>query len=297
MSLKKRAGLWVGSFSAMASPCELLVDGGSRTVTQRAFQAVVAEARRIEQKYSRYREDNLVHRLHHAQGAPVTVDTETARLLDFGALAWELSEGRFDLSSGVLREVWRFDGSDNVPSPEAVEQVMQRVGWTRLSWEAPVLTLPAGMQIDFGGIGKEYAVDRALAAAAAIVDNACLVNFGGDLRVSGPRRHGEPWTVGVEGSGDSRMSLHHGALATSGDARRFLLRDGVRYSHILDARTGWPVPHAPHSVTVASENCIEAGLFATLASLQGADAETFLQAQGVVFQIIADESSAAAGPA
>lgn len=269
----------------MASPCELLVDGGDRTHAVRALRAVHAEARRIEQKYSRYRDDNLVHRLHNSGGAPVEVDEETSRLIDFGVTAWELSEGRFDLSSGVLREVWRFDGSDRIPSADAVKQVMQRVGWQHVSWQKPLLTLPSGMQIDFGGVGKEYAVDRCVNKAAAVLERACLVNFGGDLRASGPRRSGAPWQVGIEGPVNNRVELLQGALATSGDSRRFLLRDGVRYSHILDARTGWSVTNAPHSVTVAADDCISAGLLSTLASLQGSQAEQFLDSLGVVYEV------------
>lgn len=77
------------------------------------------------------------------------------------------------------------------------------------------------------------------------------------------------------------LELEHGALATSGDSRRFLLKDGVRYGHILDPRTGWPVADAPRSVTVAASSCTEAGLLATLAMLEGPGARTFLESQGV----------------
>jgi thiamine biosynthesis lipoprotein len=133
-----------------------------------------------------------------------------------------------------------------------------------------------------------------------------LVNFGGDLVVSGPRADERPWQVGIErpqassqpAAGASRtyldtpcrpdsplaagvVELTAGALATSGDARRFLLKDGVRYGHILDPRTGWPVRDAPRSVTVAAPTCTEAGVLATLAMLQGPAAESWLAAQGL----------------
>lgn len=285
MQLEYTQGLWIGRFQAMASPCELLVDGGTRTEALRALQAVRVEALRIEHKYSRYRTDNLIHRLHHSGGVPVRLDRETAGLIAFGAQTWDMSEGRFDLSSGVLREVWHFDGSDHIPSEAQVRMVMQRVGWQRLSWNSPYLTLPAGMQIDLGGIGKEYAVDRCVGRAVALLDRACVVNFGGDLRASAPRRSGSPWQIGVEGPAANRVELLQGAVATSGDARRYLLRDGRRYSHILDARTGWPVPDAPRSVTVAADDCVTAGLLATLASLQGGEAESFLQALDVTHEV------------
>ena len=80
--------------------------------------------------------------------------------------------------------------------------------------------------------------------------------------------------------------LESGALATSGDSHRFLLKDSVRYSHILDPRTGWPVANAPRSVTVAASSCVEAGLLATLAMLRGAQARAFLQEEGARYWIL-----------
>ena len=145
-----------------------------------------------------------------------------------------------------------------------------------------MIALRKGMEIDLGGLGKEYAVDRALAAIRAVTSAPALVNFGGDLRVSGPRKSGARWNVAIESverSGDMAglVELANGALATSGDFRRFLLKDGVRYSHILDPRIARPVADPPRSVTVAAATCIEAGMIATLAMLQGRRAEKFLK--------------------
>jgi thiamine biosynthesis lipoprotein len=141
------------------------------------------------------------------------------------------------------------------------------------------------MQIDLGGIGKEYAVDRCVEALRAAIDIAGLVNFGGDLAVTGPPRGRPTWRVAVEGpkpaAPDRMIDLRHGAIATSGDARRFLEKDGMRYSHILDPATGWPIAEAPQSVTVAADTCTQAGMLSTLAMLRGKDAEAFLDRQGV----------------
>jgi thiamine biosynthesis lipoprotein len=276
---------WKGSFAAMASPCEILVDGASARTARRLLEIASREAWRIEAKFSRYRDDGVVHRINHALGRPVEVDDETARLLDFAAECHALSGGRFDVTSGVLRRAWRFDGSDRVPSPAQVEACLPYVGWEKARWSRPVIVLPEGMEIDLGGIGKEYAADRTLDLLRRETSAAVLVNFGGDLTVSGPRRRGRPWLVGVESverdatDAARRIELSRGALATSGDANRFLLKDGVRYSHVLDPKTGWPVQGAPRSVTVLAGNCTEAGLLATLALLQGERAETFLAAQ------------------
>jgi thiamine biosynthesis lipoprotein len=276
----------------MASPCEVLIDTGSRKEAEEARRLAEGEARRIEQKFSRYRDDNIVHRINRAGGLPVEVDEETALLLDYAATCHEISGGMFDITSGALRRVWRFDGGDRVPSREAVREILQHVGWERAQWEKPILTLPAGMEIDFGGLGKEYAVDRAATLVAGAIGASFLVNFGGDLFASGPRRGGRPWGVGVDdpdrtgGAVLYRIDLTRGGLATSGDARRYVLWEGKRLGHILDPRSGWPIEDAPRAVTVIDRTCLEAGTLSTLAYLQGPRARQFLEEQGVEFRIL-----------
>jgi thiamine biosynthesis lipoprotein len=282
--LSRRYG-WFGSFEAMASPCEVHVAGADHETAERVFAAVRAETQRIEQKFSRYRPDNIVNRINTANGEPVTVDEETAGLLNYADRLFELSGGLFDITSGVLRRVWKFDGSSRLPPASAVRDVLRKVGWRRVHWQAPVLTLEPGMEIDFGGIGKEYAVDRAGAHARAIWPRG-LLNFGGDLTAFGTGIDRNAWTVGIEGLTATglpaaRIRLAVGGLATSGDARRYLLKDGKRYGHILDPRTGWPVESAPRSVTVAAPTCTHAGMLATFAMLHGAEAEEFLEREGV----------------
>jgi thiamine biosynthesis lipoprotein len=283
---------FVARFTAMAGPCELLVDTDDRAQARALVRLVEREALRIEHKFSRYRADGVVHTIHHAAGAPVTLDDESAGLLDYAALCHEMSGGLFDITSGVLRRAWTFDGGSRVPEPEALARVLENVGWHRLRWERPVLTLPAGMEIDLGGLGKEYAVDRAAALVAARTKKSFLVNFGGDLFASGPRRDERPWAIGVddpERTGEAslyRVDLTRGGLATSGDARRFVMWEGRRLGHILDPRTGWPVLDAPRSITVLAATCVEAGTLSTLAYLRGPGARAFLEEQAVEFRIL-----------
>lgn len=114
-----------------------------------------------------------------------------------------------------------------------------------------------------------------------------MINFGGDLVVTGAPQSREAWKVGIEGvtpdAAEKLIELRQGALATSGNARRFLIREGVRYSHILDPTTGWPVPDAPSSITVAGDTCTQAGMISTLAMLNGMEAESFLAEQGILY--------------
>lgn len=286
----------VGRFRAFAGPCEVLADTRERAVAERMLTEARDEALRIERKFSRYRTDSVVHAIHAMAGAAIEVDDETANLIDYAATCHAESGGRFDITSGVLRRVWTFDGGTRVPAPDAVARVLALVGWSRVTWQRPRLTLPEGMEIDLGGIGKEYAVDRAALRLTALGSSgpavpAFLINFGGDLFASGPRGGGRPWLAGVddpERSGRAithRIELMQGGVATSGDARRYVMHQGRRLGHILDPRTGWPVEGAPRSVTVFAATCLEAGTLATFAILHGPGAREFLAGQGVLFEI------------
>ncbi|MEE9320874.1 MAG: FAD:protein FMN transferase [Granulosicoccus sp.] len=294
----RRDSLWAGEFRSMASPCELLIDGGSRTHAEMLTGVAMQEAQRIEHTFSRYRNDNIVFRINSSAGKPIQVDVETARLLDFSEQCFKISDGLFDVTSGVLREAWKFDGSDNVPAQTQIEKLLPRVGWQRVKWQKQEFTLPEGMQIDFGGLGKEYAVDRVVTLLRERTNKSFLVNFGGDLHASGPPTETGAWQVGIEAvqgnaivlanaaaEAASMLQLQRGAMTTSGDAQRFLFKEGVRYGHVLHPKTGWPVPGAPQSVTVAGNSCTEAGVLSTLALLHGKNAEHFLKEQKVSYWV------------
>jgi thiamine biosynthesis lipoprotein len=270
-------------FTAMGAPCEVQVETRDSKLAARLAQIGEAEARRIETKYTRYKPTGVVWAINNSGGKPIEVDEETAGLIDYAAQVHALSEGRFDVTSGVLRRVWTFDGSDRVPEPAAVAALMPLIGWGKVGWDHPRLTLPPGMEFDLGGICKEYAVDRAAMAMMAESDCPALINFGGDLRTTRAKAHAR-WAVAIESMDPAKASggllqIDQGAIATSGDAKRFLLRQGKRYSHILDPRTGWPVENPPRSVTVAARTCVQAGTLSTLAMLLGPGAEAFLAAE------------------
>lgn len=292
-SFERRQDYFVGHFSAMASPCEALIDTTNRDIAFQAIDTARLEAERIEKKFSRYREDNIIHQIN--SGKTVTVDDETARLLDYADKLYQISEGLFDITAGVLRRVWKFDGSDRIPKQSDVEKLLPFIGWNKVKWNNPVIQLPDKMEIDLGGIGKEYAVDRSALLTQSFLNEqeleaSVLINFGGDIAALGPKNgNGREWTIGVDTSIDDSEKTHNtvlltliqGGVATSGDTRRFLQKDGKRYGHILDPRTGWPVENAPTLVTVAANTCTDAGMLSTLAMLQGKNAEEFLTVQDV----------------
>lgn len=285
--LIKEQGNWRGSFTAMASPCEVLMEVDDRSLAEKILHTVSSEALRIEQKFSRYQNNNIVFTINNSSGKPVAVDDETARLIDFADELYQLSDGLFDITSGVLRKAWRFDGSDRIPKQKMVSSLLARVGWQKVKWKASELKLKPGMEIDLGGIGKEYAVDRSVQLVRDLTDASVLVNFGGDLATTGERLYQGFWSVGRLITGKEQsvalFQLYRGAIATSGDANRYLLKNGVRYSHVINPKTGWPVPDAPHTVSVASPTCTEAGMLSTMAMLQGSQAEAFLKLQAVEY--------------
>ncbi len=286
--LQNGAG-YCGSFPAMASGCEVLVECSEALPAKQMIEAVFVEAKRIESKFSRYLKTNIVYKINNSAEKQVCLDDETAHLVDFAYLCYQLSDGLFDITSGVLRKLWSFDCSDKIPQNKQIKQLLPLIGLDKLTWRAPYLTVPKGMELDFGGIGKEYAVDCCLAKAQQINDKQpILLNFGGDLICNGPRKNGQAWKVGIESVGGGNpavLTLKNGALATSGDANRYLLKNGIRYSHILNPLTGSSVINAPRSITVSAESCIEAGLLSTLAMLQGDQAKAFLAQQQVNFWI------------
>lgn len=289
---RERTSYQSGQFNAMGSPCELLMTG----VTESEFHVLLGIARneaiRIEHKFSRYRDDNIVHAINHANGTSLQVDEETARLLNYADTCFQLSDGMFDITSGVLRKIWSFTpGQQRVPSDEEIASTLNLIGWHKVSWRLPEITLSKGMEIDLGGIGKEYAADRIHDLIAQQSKAPFLINLGGDIRCGNPAA-GYFWQVGIENPRNDdeqhadSLRINAGAIATSGDTYRFFEHEGQRYGHILNPKTGRPVEQAPRSVTVLADNCTEAGMLATFAMLHGEDAETFLESQGVQFKVL-----------
>ena len=265
------------TFRAMAAENEVQVHSDDARFAESAAARAIAEVKRIEAKYSRYLADSVVSRINaNAGGATVEIDLETHTLLDFAQAAHQESGGLFDATSGVLRRAWRFD-RDRVPGDEELAPLVALIGWQHVERTRRGVRLArAGMELDFGGFGKEYAVDRAAAVLASQEVHSALVNLAGDLLALGPQPDGQPWQVGIQHPRKpraliARLPLTTGAIATSGDYERFVEVDGVRHSHVLDPRTGRSV-RGYRSVTVHAGSCLVAGSAATIAMLMGEQA-------------------------
>ncbi|MGB5106473.1 MAG: FAD:protein FMN transferase [Candidatus Zixiibacteriota bacterium] len=289
--LKKCDGYWKGSFTAMASPCEVLVKCESESEARELTSLASLEAIRIDHKFSRYRDDNIIFAINNAKGEPVSVDDETSRLLNYAAESFQLSDGLFDITSGLLRKAWKFDGQPANPDKALIKKLLNRVGWEKVRFDGKQIRLRHGMEIDLGGLGKEYAVDKVADMVFQRSALPTMVNFGGDLRTVGHQPDGLPWLIGIEKPDEDERSvgeigLTDGAVATSGDAKRYCTYKGKRLGHILNPRTGWPVSNMPRSVTVIADYCMVAGFLATMAMLSGDEAELFLEEQEVKYHCI-----------
>ncbi len=275
----------------MGGDNELQIFCEQKLQAQQAADSVIAEVRRIEQKYSRYRKDSVISLINASAGKEaVVLDSETASLLNYADACFRQSGGLFDISSGVLRRAWNF-GKKILPPVEEINKLLPMIGWGKVSWKSPKLFLPQeGMELDFGGIGKEYAVDRAAAILKEKGLVHSLINLAGDIRVSGSRSNDSPWSIGITDSRDGvrilgAVEMRSGAIATSGDYERVIEIAGKRYSHILNPKTGWPT-EGLQSVSVIADSCLVAGSITTTAMLRGKNGEAYLREMGVPYVLV-----------
>jgi len=274
-------------FNAMGSPCSIQLYAKNSKVAKHAAKIVMDDVYRLEAKYSRYRDDSLLSKINRiaAQGKSIHVDDETAGLLDYAATCYQQSDGLFDITSGILRRAWNFK-SRNIPEPAAIQSLLALIGWHQLRWEKPKLTFTvAGMEIDFGGIVKEYAVDR---AASLCFQNAIqhgVINLGGDIKIIGPHANQSPWRIAIRHPDKpdgilTIVELYSGAVASSGDYERCITLNGKRYGHVLNPQTGWPVGYMA-AVSVIGDFCVVAGSASTIGMLKEEQGITWLKELGL----------------
>ncbi len=279
-------GLWRCHFTALGGPCELHLGCDDRRLAQQAAAAVEAETLRIEAKYSRYQPDSVLSQLNARAGLPCPIDAETHQLLNFAWLCFQQSDGLFDISSGVLRQAWDFR-QPRLPEPQTLQPLLRRIGLERMQLQPDQVQIPADMELDLGGLGKEYAVDRAAAVCQQLGIRSGLIDFGGDIQVLGPKTDGSPWHVAVRNPAQpdtplAGLPVYQGGVASSGNYERGFDLEGRRYCHILNPRTGYPVDYWA-SVTVVSGSALLAGCLSTIAMLKQATALEWLQQQQQAF--------------
>lgn len=276
------------AWPVMGTLLEVSLTGPDSTVIAEAIWAARSAVFRVDTLMSTYRTTSEVSELNRAAGtgawtvlSPWTSDVLAA------ALAWaERSGGAFDPTVQPLMQVWGFRGGEpRVPAAGDLERARAEVGWARVGNDAhgSRARLPdAGMALDFGALAKGYAVDRALAAAEAAGAVSVMVDLGGNIGVFGPPpREAGAWTFGIRDPRANDRILGTltlpagGAVATSGDYEQGFVQGGVRYSHIMDPRTGSPA-RGVLSVTVATRDGLSADALSTTLFVLGADAGTAL---------------------
>lgn len=274
-------------FKAMGTKCSILLYANNAEIAAKAIAAAATEINRLEEKYSRYKVGNFFHRLNQAakNGRSFQIDDECASLFHFADTCYQQSGGLFDISSGILRRAWNFE-KPQLPDPALLKQILKSVGWHHVSVKNNVVSFARkGMELDFGGVVKEYAADCAASVCRQHGIKHGIVDLSGDIVIIGPSPDGLPWNVGIQHPRypDKKIAtfeLFSGAIATSGDYARCIEIEGKRYSHLLSPKNGWPVSHMS-SVTVVAPQCILAGAATTTSMLMEKNGVAWLEELGL----------------
>ncbi len=267
-------------FDAMGTHCQVLFRAPSvkaRNEFRRAAQAWVED---FEAKYSRFRPASIISKINAMAGRGwVETDAELESILKLCDWFTWRTGGVFDASMLPIARLWSYHAENPVvPEQDEITRALALTGWGKVQRRAGGIFLPeAGMGLDLGGIGKEYAVDRVFEMSRQWVIEDICVDFGRDLRVRGAPPEGGEWRVGLEDPLDLQrcwggVSVRDRAVATSGGYVRLFVAEGRTFTHILDPRTGWPVDNGCQSVTVIAPTCTEAGILSTTAFVLGREA-------------------------
>ena len=265
-------------FRAMGTSCFVqyaTTDASAGAAYEAAVRSWVTT---FEARYTRFRDDSIVGRINLAAGNGqwIEIDAEMERMLEMAGMVHFMTRGIVDSTAGPLARLWDYHTPHPVlPSESVVKETLALVGWSKVEREPGRVRLPrAGMSLDFGGWGKELAVDSVTQLAGEHGIHDVLVDFGHDIRVTGKPPGRPAWHVGLEdpfksGALWGSIGLSNMAVASSGDYQRGFTVDGQRYGHILDPRTGRPVTNGLRQVTVVATSCLQAGMLATAAFVEG----------------------------
>ena len=231
----------------------------------------------FEKKFSRFRPGSVISRINAAAGRDwVEVDAEVEHLLGLADDLHRRTDGILDPTLLPLLRVWDWKKvHEKLPSVSEVKAALALTGWHKVQRKPGAVRLPeAGMGLDFGGFGKEYAVDYLAGMARQRGVTNALIDLGRDISALGGNGRHPFWHVGIEdgfnpGTCWGGLAASDVAVSASGDYARHFSHDGIRYGHILDPRTGWPVANGMRAVTVIAPSCLEAGVYSTAAFVLG----------------------------
>ncbi len=272
-SLTAHAGTSELLFQAMGTRCRVSFAGASPVQVR---QAVLHWIATFEACYSRFLPGSWISQINAGAGGPgFAIDPEATQLFALCSQLVFLTRGALDPSALPLVQLWDWK-SARIPSEAEIESARQKVGWTHVQLAPGRIRLPRpGMAIDLGGVGKEYAVDQTIRLLATLGVPSALVDYGADIRVLGLPTDGRPaWKIGLEdphqpGKPWTHVIIRDGAVATSGDYIRGFSKEGRRFGHILDPRTGRPVDNGVLAASVLAPSCTQAGMLSTTLCILG----------------------------
>jgi len=263
----------------MGTKVEIIAQGKKEDILEDAVDKAFKDIERLERKLSRYNPDSMISRINQSAGeSPVRVDDETFMLIQKSVEVCAQSNGAFDITILPVLMLWKIDNDNPVPPDDAdVKEKLKQTGCQKIVLDEKTHTvfLPEkGMGIDLGGIAKGYAVDSAVRVLKNNAVRSGLVNAGGDIVVFGAR--GKGMAIGIQHPRErekiiAKIYLSDGAIATSGDYERFYIYNGVRYSHIINPKTGYPV-QGEASVSVKADSCLVADAWSTALFVMGREA-------------------------
>ena len=266
------------TFPALGTTCEVQYALADAAQAAKFEAAAVAWVTAFEAKYSRFRPDSLVSRINAAAGREwVAVDAEMEQMLKLCETLHFMTHGVLDATALPLIRLWNYKAERPVvPTLPEIAEARRLVGWAKVQRAPGKVFLPeVGMALDFGGFGKEYAVDVVAQIATEHGIANALVDFGHDLRAMGAPPGRPAWHVGLEdpahpGTASASVALTGGkGIASSGDYIRGFTVGDKRYGHIIDPRTGWPVANGCQQATVIAGTCLQAGVLSTTAFVLG----------------------------
>jgi thiamine biosynthesis lipoprotein len=240
----------------------------------------------INRSMSPYQADSEISRFNRLRqtGIAFPISEDFLAVMKEASRIFQWSEGAWDGTVNPLVDLWGFGRSgrpEEVPPAEKIAAVLVDVGFGKIEIreDGALVKRHASVSLDLSSIAKGYGVDQAAAIVRAAGFTDFLIEIGGEVVASGTRLDGRAWRVGINrpkpeaGLGEIHkvVSLKSQALATSGDYRQFLTQNGVRYSHIIDPRTGYPINNGVVSVSVLADTCTLADGLATAAMVMGAE--------------------------
>lgn len=274
--LRQVNGYFHCSFNALGTTNEIMFQCERHADAKRIAAEAVAWVEHFEATCSWFRPSSELNTVNRGAGSWVEVGPEIEELLTLCDWYHWKTFGAFDPTSGPLHRLWnsRLEAGC-LPSDAEIEEARSLVGWIQVERKLRRVRLSRpGMELNLGGIGKEYAVDKVYRMIRSFGVSNLLVNFGQDLRVHGRPPEGGPWKIGLErpdrpGFCWGGSELYAEALCSSGSYYRGTTINGRRYSHILHPGLGIPVDHDCKGFWVCAPTCTEAGVLSTAAFILG----------------------------